>query len=52
MRANDEATIEHIEALEADNDALRVEIELLKEELNAYKVYVAQMVSDRAFLVA
>ena len=47
MRANDQATKEHIEALEADNDSLRVEVQLLKDELRSWKSMAMVMQADR-----
>lgn len=47
MRQNDKATKEHIEELEADNDALRVEVQLLKDELRSWKSMAMIMQSDR-----
>jgi hypothetical protein len=47
MRANDEITAEHIESLEADNDALRVELELTKKELESWKKLALIMTADR-----
>jgi hypothetical protein len=52
MRANDEVTAEHIESLEADNDALRVELELTKKELESWKKLALIMQSDRDCAVA
>jgi len=47
MRANDSATKDHIEALEADNDTLRVELELALKELAKWKSMAMVMQSDR-----
>ena len=52
MRANDEATQEHIAEIEADNDALRVELELVTKDRDQWKAFAMVMQSDRDCLVA
>ena len=46
MRANDEVTAEHIEEIESDNDHLRAEVEVLKQELLTLKIQLQQRFSD------
>ncbi len=46
MKANDEAAQEHIEKLDTDNDHLRAEVEVLKQELLALKVQLQQRFAD------
>ncbi len=47
MRANDEVTAEHIEEIESDNDHLRAEVEVLKQEILALKIEFQERFADR-----
>ncbi len=52
MRVNDETTKDHIDAIEADNDALRVQVQLLEEEVVSLKVWMQQKFADTEMAVA
>ena len=49
MRANDEKTTEYIHTLEIDNDVLRVELELAKQEMTNLKVEILRLFADREY---
>ena len=52
MKINDEVAQDHIDSLEADNLALRVQVELLEEEVVSLKVWMQQKFADTEMRVA
>jgi len=49
MRANDEVTADYIQSLETDNDHLRMEIVVLKEEIKRLEIEYRLMKCDREY---
>ena len=52
MKINDEVAQNHIDTLEADNLALRVQVQLLEEENVSLKVWMQQKFANADFQVA
>ena len=49
MNASDEARDAYMHTLEIDNDVLRVELELAKQEMTNLKVEILRLFADREY---